>query len=804
MIRKEGIRMDRNRPTGRKKVVTDNSTGVFKRGEVQQGGPVGSGSRPGSGGDGGGNRGGGSGPTRAGGKSPLAMIIVLIVALLGGGGGLLGSGALTGGGTGASDTTIENLSGGYSSGYSSAASNWTTDTNVQQMDTVVASGSRAKYTTIKGGGQDVVTIMVYMCGTDLESKSAMATRDLMEMTKATIADNVNLIVYTGGCKRWQNQVVSTSVNQVYQVKSGGLQCLIQNAGNSSMTDPNNLASFIQWGAKNFPANRNELILWDHGGGSVTGFGYDEKNIRSGSMSLDQIDKALKAGGVKFDFIGFDACLMATVENGLMLDKYADYMIASEETEPGVGWYYTDWLTALSRNTSLPTLDMGKRIVDSFVEVCNTSCRGQATTLSVVDLAELANTVPAPLSSFSKSVSSLINNNEYRQVSSARNDAREFARSTMIDQIDLVHFAKNLNTQEGQDLANALLGAVKYNRTSSNMSNAYGLSIYFPYRKVSQVDQAVNTYKQIGMDSSYSQCIRDFAGLEVSGQIAAGGASSSSPFPYLLGQLGGSGSSAGSSDMIGSLLGSFLSGGYSNISGLNSSNLDFFSGRSLSQEDTVSYLADNFFDPSNLIWTENKAGDQVIKMPEEQWELVSGLDLNLFYDDGEGYIDLGLDNVFDWDSKGNLMAATDRTWLAINGHPVAYYHEYTQGEGDDAVITGYIPAMLNDQQVNLLVQFDPENPQGSITGARTVYEEEDTLAVAKNMTEINDGDVIQPLCDYYTYEGDYSTSYELGDPISVDGELILSNVDVGDGPVLMTYRFTDIYQQHYWTNSLEIG
>ncbi|MCR5235609.1 MAG: hypothetical protein K6E34_00220 [Lachnospiraceae bacterium] len=36
----------------------------------------------------------------------------------------------------------------------------------------------------------------------------------------------------------------------------------------------------------------------------------------------------------FDFIGFDACLMATVETAYMLSPYADYMIASEEFEPG--------------------------------------------------------------------------------------------------------------------------------------------------------------------------------------------------------------------------------------------------------------------------------------------------------------------------------------------------------------------------------------------------------------------------------------------------------------------------------------
>ena len=62
-------------------------------------------------------------------------------------------------------------------------------------------------------------------------------------------------------------------------------------------------------------------------------------------------QALTKAGVAFDFIGFDACLMATAENALMLTKHADYLIASEETEPGVGWYYTNWLTSLGKDPS---------------------------------------------------------------------------------------------------------------------------------------------------------------------------------------------------------------------------------------------------------------------------------------------------------------------------------------------------------------------------------------------------------------------------------------------------------------------
>ena len=51
-----------------------------------------------------------------------------------------------------------------------------------------------------------------------------------------------------------------------------------------MTDPNTLEAFIKWGAENYPANRMCLILWDHGGGSVSGYGYDQKYKSSGAMS----------------------------------------------------------------------------------------------------------------------------------------------------------------------------------------------------------------------------------------------------------------------------------------------------------------------------------------------------------------------------------------------------------------------------------------------------------------------------------------------------------------------------------------
>ena len=840
-----------NRPRSREKNVTGGSKGVKRRGNGLGTGPVGSGGGSFDSGmaggsvspSGNGRRGFGTG-TRAsgGGKSPLAAIIVLVIALLGGGGGL--AGMLGGGGSSDSgqsvvgdilDTVIDSSlgtggsgsTGGGSSvgsgmsgmfdigslagmlGGGTTSSGWDLGSNTGKLNTSVDKQARDKRTEILGNGKDVVTIMVYMCGTDLESKSGMGTSDLQEMLNADFGDNINLLIYTGGCNGWRNNVISSKKNQIYQIKDGKMYPVVEDAGTVAMTDPDTLVSFIKWCDKNYPANRNELIFWDHGGGSISGYGYDEKFKSTGSMDLAEINQALKESGVTFDFIGFDACLMATLETALMLTPYADYLIASEETEPGVGWYYTDWLTSLGKDTSMPTVEIGKEIVDDFVDTCARKCAGQKTTLSVVDLAELEKTVPEELKAFSKSASELIQDNEYKVVSDARNNTREFAQSSAIDQVDLVHLAQNLGTDEGEELADALLSCVKYNRTSGNMTNAYGLSIYFPYNKVSSVDRVVDTYEAIGMDEEYARCIQEFASLEVGGQTAAGGTTSALPslLGTLMGAVGSGNSSSGlvseygSSDAIADLLGGFLVGQFGNISGLDKANTQFFAERSMDDGTMAQYLADNYFDASALVWETDSEGRNVLGLSEEQWGLVHALELNMFYDDGEGYIDLGLDNVFEFDENGRLIGDTDRTWLAINGQPVAYYYCDTVDDGTNYTITGEVPALLNGERVNLILVFDNEHPYGYIAGARADYAEGETDTIAKGMSELQVGDTLDFICDYYSYNGEYQYSYFLGEQMTVTENMTISNVDVGEGAVRVTYRFTDIYNQQYWTPAI---
>jgi len=792
--------MDNNRPRSREKHVEGPAKTVQKRGEGLGAGPVG---------DAGGyddrKRRASSGTRSAGSRGGGKLIVLLLALLLGGGGGLT---ALLGGQpdgqapaaspqqvqSGESINWTQVLSGLGGGGVSSG---WQGQANTGRLNTEVAPGAREKYTQLLGDGRDTATIMVYMCGTDLESRNGMGTADLQEMLDARFGGNLNLLVYTGGCKGWTNNVVSSTTNQIWQVKGGKLISLERDLGSVSMTDPDTLAGYIRWCAEHYPASRYELILWDHGGGSVSGYGYDEKFASSCSMSLAGLDAALRSAGVKFDFIGFDACLMATVETALTMSQYADYLIASEETEPGVGWYYTGWLTAFGENSSLPTLQIGKNIADSFVDTCAQKCRGQLTTLSVVDLAELEATLPEALSGFSRSTAKLIQDKQYQTVSDARSGAREFAQSSRIDQVDLVHLAGNLGTREGEALTEVLLSAVKYNRTSSNMTNAFGLSIYFPYRKSSMVDQATSTYRQIGMDEDYARCIRQFASLAASGQAASGG--TASPLPALLGTLGGG--SGGSADLVSALLGEFLGGGFGRVAGLTEDNTAFLSDRAMSDEDMVQYLMENRFAGETLVWQTGPDGVPVLRLSEDQWGLVQSLELNLFYDDGEGYIDLGLDNVYEFDDNGGLLGTEGGTWLAINGQPVAYYHTATVDDGTTYSITGRVPVLHNGKRAELILVFDDERPQGFVAGVQSVYPDGETETVAKSQTALQSGDTLEFLCDYYSYEGDYQDSYRLGEPLTVpDAGLTIRDVPL-EGNTQATYRFTDLYGQHHWTPAI---
>ena len=139
---------------------------------------------------------------RSGGGRKGGIIAILLALLLGGGG--FGLSNLLGGGNGTpSNNTTPTASVFSAFTNSTVSSDWVVPANTGKLDKSVAEGARAKRTVIYGDSRDKATVMVYMCGTDLETRGGMASNDMREMAAATLGSNVDVIIYTGGCTSWK-------------------------------------------------------------------------------------------------------------------------------------------------------------------------------------------------------------------------------------------------------------------------------------------------------------------------------------------------------------------------------------------------------------------------------------------------------------------------------------------------------------------------------------------------------------------------------------------------------------------------
>jgi hypothetical protein len=111
----------------------------------------------------------------------------------------------------------------------------------------------------------------------------------------------------------------------------------------------------------------------------------------------------------------------------------------------------------------------------------------------------------------------------------------------------------------------------------------------------------------------------------------------------------------------------------------------------------------------------------------------------------------------------------------------------------------VPALLNGQRVDIMVSFSQDDPYGSVLGANVIYDENlETPNQAKGLVEINVGDKIDFLCDFYSYEGDFNDSYLLGDQYTATGSWRIENLELTNTDYLMSYKLTDIYDNSYWT------
>ena len=280
-----------------------------------------------------------------------------------------------------SEVTSEELESPSTSGTSEVTSEDTSSTSHTSQGTSEITISSEETSTESQVEEGSRTILIYMCGADLESgynpeygtysDSYLASSDLDEI-KSVVGqpENINIVIEAGGAKRWHSSyssLISTSKLNRFHLRNNKY-ISDGKITRASMGLSSTFQSFLEWGLTNYPAEKTGVILWNHGGG-MRGVCYDELS-NDDSLTNDEVLKAVKnaftkTNTTKLEWIGYDACLMQLQDVAEFNSPYFNYMVASQESETGYGWDYDTWVDDLYAGKDTETILTA--ICDGFIE-----------------------------------------------------------------------------------------------------------------------------------------------------------------------------------------------------------------------------------------------------------------------------------------------------------------------------------------------------------------------------------------------------------------------------------------------------
>lgn len=331
-----------------------------------------------------------------------------------------------------------------------------------------------------------LTVLFYVCGTDLESEEGQASADIREMIASGVGSSgaVSVIAATGGASRWQNYGISSRSVQYYRLGSGSPE-LLMDAGRRSMGDPGTLSDFLRFGIEAAPAKRYVLVLWDHGGGPVFGLCNDE-NFGNDSLSLSELRSGLQQGlnGRKLDVIALDCCLMNCLDLCADLVGLADYAVVSQELVSGTGFDYDAWLKPVLSEPAMASARIADAMAETYVAENSKGRYAGTATMSVISMAAMPEVTQAA-DAFSAALTGLMQTN-LSGVIRLRNQLTSFGEfmdedaSDLVDVEDMCDAFSALLPAECATLKDAARKAVVANHTTRDIaSHAHGLSFFMP-------------------------------------------------------------------------------------------------------------------------------------------------------------------------------------------------------------------------------------------------------------------------------------------------------------------------------------
>ena len=580
----------------------------------------------------------------------------------------------------------------------------------------------------------------YLCGSDLESKNGFASIDLNEMMAVQLPENVNIVIQTGGATVWQNEYMDPAKLQRWLFNSEGLQ-LLDEQESANMGEAQTLYEFLAFANANYPAERVAVTFWNHGGGSVSGAAFDEL-YEMDSLDLAEMYQAFDAvwpadkENPALEMVGFDTCLMATVDVASIFQNFARYLVASEELEPGNGWYYTGWLGELAKNPAMEGDELGIAICNSFYEGCEAAGTQDQTTLSVTDLTKLTPLLEA-YETFGQEalVAASQDPGFFAELGRAAAQSENYGGNTReqgyTNMVDMGHLARQTAWMlpSAQSVSDALAECVIYKVGGIYRAEATGLSCFYPY----------------------SGDVNDFNGYVSMGEGLA--------FKHLYAY---------------GLTGELAEGGDEYLAGLDVQELP-----------KVATLADMNWDGAPLDL--NEEGNAVLTLGPDADAVLAGIGFSLFYVDEENdqMLLLGTDNDMEADWENGVFYDNFRgVWGALDGQLV--YMELSC-EGDDYNLYS-VPILLNGEAYNLQVAYDFTAEAWSILGASKGLDE--SGMAGKELRLLEEGDVITVIWKAASYSGDDDFEMYAAGELTVSANTAFGEAPLFDGRYSMVFEMWD--------------
>ena len=591
----------------------------------------------------------------------------------------------------------------------------------------------------------------YLCGSDLESGGGFASSDLGELMEAQLPENVNVVIETGGSSQWQNDFVDADMLQRYVYSSDGLE-LVDEQPSASMGDAQTLADFLDFAKTNYPAERTAVVFWNHGGGSVAGASFDEL-YGFDSLTLDEMYSAFSSvwepseETPPVELVGFDTCLMATVDVANTFQGLAHYLVASEEYEPGNGWYYSQWAQALAQDPSMDGAALGKVICDAYYAGCEAVGTQDSTTLSLTDLTRVGPLLEAYETFGAEALAAACADPGFfsqfgRVAAQTENYGGNTKEQGYANMVDLGHLARQTTgmLSSAQGVLDALDECVLYQVGGPYRAEATGLSCYY----------------------SYNGDVEDFTGYE---NLGAGEA-----FKYFY--------------------------GYELTGGLDDAGMEYVKGLNFNELPELKNLTTMGWDGASL--DVNDEGTSILALGPEANNILAGIGFSLYCVDevSDAMMLLGTDNdmTADWDN-GVFYDNFRGVWGAIDGNLV--YMELSF-EGDDYNLYS-VPILLNGEEYNLQVVYDFATEQWNVLGARQGMD--DSGMADKDLRLLQEGDEITTIWYLASYSGEDDFEPYAAATITVTDDTTFGEASLPDGSYSMVFEMRDAMDNYAYSDAV---